>query len=101
METLLIILIAVEIIRTGLCVVLTIIDKHHTNQYDLVCRQLRESNENIVKREESWKHIIHQRDAVIEQLEAQIAALSMKFKVTYPNGQEIIAEQIKEEQEEK
>ena len=94
METLIIILIVVLIAQTTLSIIFKVKDRHAQTQYDLVCRQLRQTNEEMVKREDVWRHHVETRDRRIEELSALVNQYQegFKVKVTYPNGQQAIGE---------
>ena len=103
MNTLLIILIVVAIIKCATDLFISLRNVHFQKQYDLICRQLREANESRKTECENLRNIIMDHKSYIRELEKNINTLKsgLKYKVTMEDGTVRVAEQVKDDDNEK
>lgn len=86
METLLTILVVLAIIHIATNIYFTFRNKHFQEQYDLLSRQLRESNELRASEAKGYRQIIAERDMTIQSLSS-----GMQFRLAKDaNGNPIV-----------
>lgn len=99
MKFLMCILIVLAIVYIAMHIFFEIRNRHFQNQYDQICNELEMVSKARQNDLAEFRRIVKDRDAEIARLN-EMAMQNMTFKVTTENGQNIIAKQVQEENNE-